>query len=313
MWKVVLRRVRTGLTVAVLLPLTLLPTPSSMEVPAPGEIPEVRPGTVRVISYNILYGTSRAPGEPWEKRGKRLVELIRRFNPDIFGVQEALSFQIDDLLSALPRYATLGEGRRGLIQDEHCNIFYRRDRFRLLKCGTFWLSETPETPGSQSWGSSLPRIVTWAVLFDKETDRAFLFCNTHFDHPASAQLVRFNSAVVSWKFIKKRFPDLPAVLSGDLNCPPSEQAMQFLTGKLSADGLTAAFVDTYARLGGPEPTPENKITTYHGFSSRPPARRIDYVLVRGKIEPLRAGILIRKVEGAYPSDHHPVWAELKFE
>jgi endonuclease/exonuclease/phosphatase family metal-dependent hydrolase len=265
------------------------------------------------MSYNILYGTSRAAGVPWEIRGKRVAELIRQFNPDIFGVQEALSSQIDDLLSALPEYATLGEGRRGLIQDEHMNIFYRRDRFRVLKCGTFWLSETPEKTGSQSWGSSLPRIVTWAMLFDKETSKAFLYCNTHFDHPATAQTVRLNSAVVTWKFVKDRFPDLPVVLTGDLNCSPPEEAMQFLTGKLTAEGITGDFVDTYASLGGPEPSPDNGITTFHGYAETPPTRRIDYVLVRKGIKPRRAGILIKKIEDAYPSDHHPVWAELKFE
>ncbi len=300
------------LTMAILLSLLLLSGVDG-QVLNTGEIPEVKEGPVRVMSYNILYGTSSKPGVPWETRGKRVAELIRRFNPDIFGVQEALSFQIDDLLASLPEYATVGEGRRGLIQDEHSNVFYRRDRFRVLKCGTFWLSETPDRPGSQSWGSSLPRIVTWAVLFDKKANKAFLYCNTHFDHPSSAQQVRLNSAIVTWQFIKERFPDLPAVLTGDLNCPSTEQAMRFLTGHLTIEGLTADFVDTYARLGGPEPTPDNGITSYTGYAETPPARRIDYVLIRGKINALRGGILAAKIEGAYPSDHHPVWAELTFE
>jgi endonuclease/exonuclease/phosphatase family metal-dependent hydrolase len=151
------------------------------------------------------------------------------------------------------------------------------------------------------------------MLFDKETSKAFLYCNTHFDHPATAQTVRLNSAVVTWKFVKDRFPDLPVVLTGDLNCSPPEEAMQFLTGKLTAEGITGDFVDTYASLGGPEPSPDNGITTFHGYAETPPTRRIDYVLVRKGIKPRRAGILIKKIEDAYPSDHHPVWAELKFE
>jgi len=304
---------RMGFVFLLPLPLILISGATRGEVLAPNKVPEVTTETVRVMSYNILYGTSGAAGVPWETRGKRVAELVRQLNPDVWGVQEALSSQIDDLLSALPEYATLGEGRRGLIQDEHMNIFYRRDRFRVLKCGTFWLSETPEKPGSQSWGSSLPRIVTWAVLFDKESSKPFLYCNTHFDHPATAQTVRLNSAVVTWKFIKDRFPELPVVLTGDLNCSPSEEAMQFLTGKLPAEGITGDFVDTYASLGGPEPSPDNGITTFHGYAETPPARRIDYVLVRKGIKPLRAGILIKKIEDAYPSDHHPVWAEVRFE
>jgi endonuclease/exonuclease/phosphatase family metal-dependent hydrolase len=304
---------RTCSAIAVLLTFVFPLLMSLSEVLPPGEIPEIEPGTLRVMSYNILNAGSQSARRTWETRGKRVCELIRQFNPDIFGVQEAYPWQTDDILSALPRYASLGEGRRGVRQDENCDIFYRRDRFRPLKCGTFWLSETPEKPASQSWGSSLPRIVTWAVLFDKQAQKPFLYCNTHFDHPSSAQLVRLNSAIVTWKFIKERFPDLPVVLTGDLNCSPSEQAMQFFTGKLSTQGLTADLTDTYAALGGPEPSSDNGITTYHGFSATPPARRIDYVLIRGKIKPLRAGILINKIEEAFPSDHHPVWAELRFE
>ncbi len=305
--------VRAGFVVAIVLAILLIPLTSFSEVLAPGAIPQVKAGTLRVMSYNILNAGSRSAREAWQTRGKRVAELIRQFNPDIFGVQEAYPWQIDDLLSGLPQYGSLGEARRGLRQGENCDVFYRRDRFRPLKCGTFWLSETPEKPGSQSWGSSLPRIVTWAVLFDKEADKPFLYCNTHFDHPASAQLVRLNSAIVAWKFVKERFPNLPTVFTGDLNCPPSERAIQFLTGNLSVEGRTGDFADTYAALNGPEPSPRNGITTYHGFASRPPARRIDYVLIRGKVKALRGGILIRKVEGAFPSDHHPVWAELRFE
>ncbi len=298
---------------AALLAISLTPVATFPEVLPPGEVPDVKMGTLRVMSYNILNAGSASARRTWETRGKRVCDLIRQFNPDIFGVQEAYPWQTDDTLSALPQYASLGEGRRGVRRDENCDIFYRRDRFRPLKCGTFWLSETPEKPASQSWGSSLPRIVTWAVLFDKQANQPFLYCNTHFDHPSSAQLVRLNSAIVTWKFIQERFPGLPTVLTGDLNCSPSEQAMQFLTGKLLAKGLTADLTDTYASLEGPEPSPDNGITTYHGFRSPPPARRIDYILIRGKIKPLRAGILIKKVEGAFPSDHHPVWAELRFK
>ena len=306
-------KVRTGFVVAIVLAVLLIALTSFSEVLPPGAVPEVKAGTLRVMSYNILNAGSRSARETWKTRGKRVAELIRQFNADIFGVQEAYAWQIDDLLSGLPQYTCLGEARRGLRQGENCDIFYRRDRFRPLKCGTFWLSETPDKPGSQSWGSSLPRIVTWAVLFDKEANKPFLYCNTHFDHPASAQLVRLNSAIVAWKFIKERFPNLPTVFTGDLNCSPSEQAMQFLTGNLPAEGPTGDFADTYATLNGPKPSPDNRITTYHGFASRPPSRRIDYVLVRGKVKALRAGILIRKVEGTFPSDHHPVWAELRFE
>ena len=99
------------------------------------------------------------------------------------GLQEALKGQIDDLQALLPDYAWLGVGREdGMEQGEFAPIFYRRDRLDTLRWGTFWLSETPDIPGSRSWDAALERIATWTVLRDRQTSEEFLAVNTHFDH-----------------------------------------------------------------------------------------------------------------------------------
>ncbi len=138
---------------------------------------------VRVVSYNIRYNNPGDGEHAWPLRADRVANLLRFYNPDLFGLQEALQGQIDDLVARLPQYAWFGVGRDdGRSAGEGTPIFYRRDRFTLLDQGTFWLSETPEVPGSKSWDAAITRIATWGRFVDRTTGTRFLYLNTHFDH-----------------------------------------------------------------------------------------------------------------------------------
>src|SRR5690242_18659922 len=117
---------------------------------------------LRVMSYNIRYGTAPDGENHWDRRKDFLAETIRVFAPDLLGTQETLAAQRDLLAEKLPEYDHLGVGREdGRDQGEMAALFYKRDRFEKLGGGHFWLSETPDKPGSKSWDSALPRMVTW--------------------------------------------------------------------------------------------------------------------------------------------------------
>ncbi|KAK7848020.1 hypothetical protein CFP56_005732 [Quercus suber] len=62
-------------------------------------------------------------------------------------------------------YDQFGVSRKGSqdTSDEHCTIFYDKQKVELVEGGTFWLSESPSVPGSMSWGSVVPCIATWAI------------------------------------------------------------------------------------------------------------------------------------------------------
>ncbi|WP_229746794.1 hypothetical protein [Pedobacter mendelii] len=48
----------------------------------------------------------------------------------------------------MPRFARCGKGRDdGKDGGEPSAIFFKKDKFRLLKSGDFWLSETTDLPG----------------------------------------------------------------------------------------------------------------------------------------------------------------------
>src|SRR5262249_5662788 len=140
---------------------------------------------VRVMSFNIRFGTAKDGDNHWDLRKELLIETIRAFDPDLLGTQETLGSQRDFIAAKLMTYDFLGVGRDdGREQGEMRARYYKRDRFENLDGGHFWLSEPPDTIGSKNWDSSLPRMVTWVKLRDRRDEKGapILFFNTHFDH-----------------------------------------------------------------------------------------------------------------------------------
>ena len=107
-----------------------------------------------VMSFNIRYGTAKDGENEWTARRDVLFEVIRDAKPDLLGLQEALDFQIDEILAAVSGYAVVGVGRDdGAERGKYSAILFRTERFHVAEAGTFWFSDTPTVPGSKSWGN----------------------------------------------------------------------------------------------------------------------------------------------------------------
>ncbi|MHC4090816.1 MAG: endonuclease/exonuclease/phosphatase family protein, partial [Planctomycetota bacterium] len=145
---------------------------------------------LRVMSFNIRYGSARDGENRWEKRRDLVFAVLRDHRPDVAGLQEALHWQIDEIRQALPKYAMVGVGRKdGKRNGEFAPLFYLVQRFRISEQGTFWLSDTPAVPGSKSWGNGVPRICTWARFVEKDSGTAFYVYNLHLDHKSQPSRV----------------------------------------------------------------------------------------------------------------------------
>jgi endonuclease/exonuclease/phosphatase family metal-dependent hydrolase len=273
-----------------------------------------RPLEVSVMSFNIRYGMAGDGENRWENRRQMVFDTVGKYDPDVVGLQEALGFQIDEICKALPQYAMIGVGRDdGKTKGEYSAILYRRERFEVEQGGTFWLSDTPEIPGSITWGNACTRICTWARFVERKTGRAFYHYNLHLDH--ISQPSREKSVVLLAERIRTRKNSDPFVVSGDFNAGENNPAILFLKGKATVPGKDNAnvgnpvpMVDTF-RVLHPD---ANDVGTFNGFKGDGTGEKIDFVLTTSDVQALDAQIIRDNVNDRYPSDHFPVTARLRF-
>ncbi len=271
---------------------------------------------LRVMSFNLRYGTARDGDNHWDKRKEFVAETIAAFSPDLLGTQETLGFQKDYLNEKLPAYTSLGVGRDdGGDTGEMTALFYKTERFEKLDEGHFWLSETPDVTGSISWDSSLTRMASWVRLKDRrgQSDRPILFINTHFDHKGkkareeSAKLIRQTASVLG--------KGCDIILTGDFNAAVDSLPYQRLFDESQRDPPGSdsprprLFTDTYRQVA---PMDQPGEATFSGFRAGVvDGSRIDWIAVAGGIDVLAANIDRTSRDGRTPSDHYPVTAILR--
>ena len=255
----------------------------------------LRAQTLRVMTFNVRTGIANDGLNDWNHRRDIMVRTIREQHPDVFGTQELNKFQGDYLVSKLPQYVWFGIGRRGDDGDEHMGVFYRSDRLRVIDSGNYWLSDTPDKPGSITWGNPYPRMVTWALFERKADGRRFYYCNTHFPYRDQDELARTRSAQEILSRLNALPADLPIVMTGDFNSAPDKPDHAVLTSLLDDAWISAG------SHGGPE-------KTFHNFTGIPD-RRIDWILYRD-FRALTAQTVTTQQDDRYPSDHFPVVAVL---
>jgi len=269
---------------------------------------------LRVMSFNIRYGSANDGKNHWKYRKEMVCDVIRDHPSDVIGLQEALRFQIDAIREALPVYGEIGVAREdGCIEGEYSCILYRTDRFGVGESGTFWFSDTPEVAGSNTWGNACVRICSWARLIETRTGRAFYIFNLHLDHVS--QPSREKSAVLLAERIKKRRYKGPFVVTGDFNAGENNPVIKYLKGEIAVEGpdggkmkTPVPMIDTF-RVLHPDVM---DVRTAHGFKGTRQGDKIDYVFVPPGTKVQEAEILYDNVDGRYPSDHYPVISSFVF-
>lgn len=268
---------------------------------------------LRVMTFNIRLGTAEDGEDHWNHRREMLFQVLHDHQPDVVGLQEALRFQLDEMREAVPEYGEIAAGRDdGNNGGEASAIFYRSARLKVDESGTFWLSNTPETPGSKHWGNIYPRICTWARFRDRRTGDRFYVYNTHLDHQSQAARERGAELIV--QRINGRTHHDPFILTGDLNANECNPVVRYLKGELPAvpakpdDSATVSpLADTF-RVIHPDITPAG---TFHAFTGQRNGDKIDYILASPEWRVLEAAIVYDNRDGRYPSDHFPVTAVVR--
>lgn len=254
---------------------------------------------MKIMTYNLRYA-SDTPPNAWDDRKELMVELLEQTSPDIIGTQEGLFHQLQDLEKALPNYGWIGLGREGGNRGEFMAIFYKKAGFEVLEFDHFWLSDSPQTMGDNSWGNSCVRMATWVRFLDKETDKQFYVLNTHFDHVSEEG--RQKSAELLIKMSETFTQEIPLMITGDFNAGEDSVPYQVLVN----DGPFTDVWETAGRKTNAEIGSFNDFTDPLGHHVR-----IDWLLYQGGLQVKSVETIDQAFDGKFPSDHFPIVAEVE--
>ncbi|MPY57827.1 endonuclease/exonuclease/phosphatase family protein [Streptomyces spongiae] len=285
---------KTALATTALLPLapTALPARPATAAERPSH-------PLNVTSFNLRYASTTEPNS-WAARRPVMRTLLRQEKPHVIGTQEGLYQQLLDIEADLgPHYRWIGTGRAGGSRDEYMAVFYDTRRLAPLEYDHFWLSDTPNVVGSNTWGGGSIRMVTWVRFRDlHDGDRQFYVLNTHLDN--ASQNARARAATLITQRITGLDRALPLIITGDFNVAAH--------GNPVCDTmLGAGLTDTWDTA-----TDRSELyATFHGYRPLTPGGdRIDWILTTPGITTHRASINTFSANGQYPSDHLPVQAAL---
>lgn len=265
-----------------------------------------KPVDLNVMSFNIRYDNPDDSLNNWQYRKDVAAKTIKNQNADIVGTQEVLVNQLNDLKSRLPEYNAIGVGREdGIEKGEYSAILYKKDRFKEIKSGYFWLSETPEVAGSKGWDGACERIATWAILEDISSKKQLFFINTHLDHVG--KIARQEGVTLLLSRANALANGLPIIMTGDFNATPESDVIKHVTDVNSPEYLIHS-KDIAVEKSGTD-------WTFHGFGKVPMERRefIDYVFVSKGIKVAKHSVLPEKLDDTFISDHSVVVAQIEIK
>jgi endonuclease/exonuclease/phosphatase family metal-dependent hydrolase len=257
--------------------------------------------SLKVMTYNIRLDVASDGENAWPFRKDFFASQINFYEPDVLGVQEAMPHQVVDLEKLLSQYSQVGIGREGAGKGESSNIFYKKNKFKVIKTNTFWLSETPEEI-SKGWDAACHRVCTYGLFQELTTNRLFWVFNTHLDHIGVQARTKGLELILS-KINQLNTKKYPVILMGDFNSEPQEARIIALK-EVMDDTRQVSIEKPFGPSG-----------TFNNFEFDKPVKElIDYVFISKKsnLKVKKYAILSDSKNLKYPSDHLPVYVEILF-
>ena len=261
-----------------------------------------------VMSYNIRINVDRdGKYQLFPHRFPYAVEYLKSNGTDIICFQEVQPNTREGLLEAIgDKYEFVGHGRGADFREEACCIAFRRDKFDLLACDTFWLSPTPGKPNSTPVGERMPRICTTATLLPKTEGQdvtPFRIYNTHMFHTPDERLRTYGIYVILERIRRDaEYANYPIILTGDFNSAPDSLAIEAVHSypSVTLTDATETLGYTYHEYEREGLSPDKKV-------------RIDYIFTNARFDPASAERITsrRESDGMFLSDHYPIKVEIE--
>lgn len=251
------------------------------------------------LTYNIRLNVASDGENQWDLRKEAMIDQLNFVAPSFFGIQEGKPEQVEYLNDNLSNFNFIGEGRDGGNKGEYSAIFYNKNELEIVNQGTFWLSKTPNKV-SKGWDAAFPRVCTYGLFKDKNTQEEFWVFNTHFDH--IGEMARLESVKLILKQIKKLTKNTyPVIFMGDLNAMPESKTIVKLNKKMIDAKLDATIVF------GPN-------GTFNAFKFEENLDvRIDYIFTNKKVNTLKYAVLNNFINNRFISDHFPVYIQFQLK
>lgn len=244
------------------------------------------------MTFNVLCAGRNE--NHWCKRQPLVLEMIKRYKPDVFGIQEAHYGWMRYISSRLrDEYSYVGAGKDdGGIKGEFSPVFFNKNKYELLDGGNLWLSETPDIP-SLGWDGAENRTCAYALLQDKETKEKWAVFNTHLDHIGATAMIEGIKLVVEKTAC---FTGVKTVVAGDFNVTPDSDVYRYMLENGFDDGRSIAET-------------ADSVNSFHAFGGN--SKMIDFIFVRNILKVNEVKTATDKPFGKLPSDHYPVVAVIE--
>lgn len=250
---------------------------------------------VNVMTFNIRYDTKDDGQNCFDGRKNLVKAFLDREKPDVIGFQEVVPHVRAWLCENLPDYTVLGMGRNADFTGESVSIAYRKDKFDLVSFRQYWLSDTPDVPGSRYLldQSVCPRISVQATLVSRAEHKIFTFANTHLDHVGEYAKVCGASLLMNKLLSENPYP---FALTGDFNATPDQNAIKVIKSQKGVRDLTASV----------------KEATYHGYGTVTRNAKIDYIFSNRPA--VKNTLVVHKdcEKDLWLSDHYPISVTVDF-
>ena len=248
-------------------------------------------------------------------------------DPDVLCVQEDnWSETLDELLIDNGYTAVRGKAISRSSSDsfgisytyEYLTIYYKTGEFTVGAKGQKWLSDTPDTQYSDSYGNenTRPRGFNYVELTSVATGETFFVFNTHLENSSIG--TRKDQANKLIELVGQIAGETPYIICGDFNVSsnPNDESgnadhkatLSALLAAFDNTRLTAALTDTHAT----HINAEGKIFGVADKTVTPTSGTIiDYCFTsKGDFNVYSYDVVAEKQNGIYTSDHLPIVIKL---